>query len=385
MKRHHSSFLFLVFAALLLAGCATQTPRQQAIDEPARGSVLRSLKLDPILEERILALDPEHVSERDLSTTLSEVPAPRIVLLHGGVYPVHLLMESTGRFFTRMGYPERRIRDPYSGEWSYSPYDDSTKVAGLIAWEYEHSGLRPMLIGHSQGGIQAVKVLRELDGQMSRSLAVYNPLKQKFEQRDFILDPYTGQTVGVVHGVKVSYASVVGAGGSALFLPNQWNMIGHLTAIPNSVEDFTGFFITGDPIAWTLGGPTDATAYRHNGTASVRNVTLPITYSHVFVPAVSDLASDAGTRRWLDDYRPDSKADTSRLPLEAQSHVLWAGDVWYSVKKHWVLELQRLVRAHQELAPPRTITAEPSGQTPDDVSDSGASGTSRPPAAATMQ
>ena len=384
MKTRTSSFVLALAAALLLAACATQAPIE-APHQPSRGSVLRSLQLDPALESRILALDPEHVTERDLSTTLANAPAPRIVLLHGGIYPVHLLMESTGRFLVRMGYPENQIRDRYNGDWSYSPYDDSAKIAGMIAWEYEHSGLRPMIVGHSQGGVQAIKVLRELDGQMTRSIAVYDPVKHEFERRDTIVDPYSGRTVPVVHGVAVSYASVVGAGGAALLLPNQWDMIGRLNSIPNSVEDFTGFFVTADPIAWTFGGPGENSAFRRYGSANVRNVTLPITYSHVFVPAVGDLARDDQTRRWLDDFSPGSKADPSKLPLEAQAHVLWAGDVWYSIKKHWVLELQRLVRAHQELAPPRSITADQSIPTPDGASGSEASPGSRPPAAATMQ
>jgi len=29
------------------------------------------------------------------------------------------------------------------------------------------------------------------------------------------------------------------------------------------------------------------------------------------------------------------------------SHILWAADVWYSIKKNWVLELQRLIRAER--------------------------------------
>jgi hypothetical protein len=28
----------------------------------------------------------------------------------------------------------------------------------------------------------------------------------------------------------------------------------------------------------------------------------------------------------------------------------WAEDVWYSIKKHWVIELQRLIRARRALA-----------------------------------
>jgi hypothetical protein len=28
-------------------------------------------------------------------------------------------------------------------------------------------------------------------------------------------------------------------------------------------------------------------------------------------------------------------------------HILFAADVWFSVKKHWILELQRLIRARR--------------------------------------
>jgi hypothetical protein len=29
---------------------------------------------------------------------------------------------------------------------------------------------------------------------------------------------------------------------------------------------------------------------------------------------------------------------------------MWAEDVWYSIKKHWVLELQRLIKARRAAA-----------------------------------
>ena len=29
----------------------------------------------------------------------------------------------------------------------------------------------------------------------------------------------------------------------------------------------------------------------------------------------------------------------------SSTNILWAADVWHSIKKHWVLELQRLIRA----------------------------------------
>ena len=82
-----------------------------------------------------------------------------------------------------MGYPEARIRDPGDNAWSYSPYEDSKKLAGIVAWDYERSGLRPMMIGHSQGGMQAVKVLHELNGEFDESLRVFDPKLDRFEER----------------------------------------------------------------------------------------------------------------------------------------------------------------------------------------------------------
>ena len=119
---------------------------------------------DAALQARIIALDPAHISDRDVREVLAKGPTPRMMLLHGGVYPVHLLMESFGAFLTGMGYPEAGIRDPGSGDWSYSPYLRTSQLAGLVAWQYEHDGMRPMLIGHSQGGLSAVKILKDLAG-----------------------------------------------------------------------------------------------------------------------------------------------------------------------------------------------------------------------------
>jgi hypothetical protein len=77
----------------------------------------------------------------------------------------------------------------------------------------------------------------------------------------------------------------------------------------------------------------------------VRNVTLPAEYSHVFVPATAHLAESAAMRAWINDFDPDSKAGRSPLPEGDASNVLWAADVWHSIKKHWCLEAQRLLRA----------------------------------------
>jgi hypothetical protein len=330
--------------ALALAGCATQpVSAPQTYAPPSGRAVLSALRLDPALENRILALDPDHITPQDVRDTLAKGPTPQILMIHGGIYPVHLVMESFGGFLTGMGYPEDRIRDPGDQRWSHSPYEDSTHLAGLIAWFYERDGMPPIVIGHSQGGIQAVKVLRELDGQYGDDLHVWNPITDSQEARTTIVDPMTGKE-RPVRGLTVDYVSVAAVGGAALLLPNQWSMIGHVDSVPNTVEDFTGYSISLDLWAWHIGDADGA--FTHNGTAHVRNVSLPAWYNHVLFPITEDLATNPVARPWIDRYVPDRY--TKPVPLEDSGRsVLWAADVWYGVKKHWCIEAQRLILARR--------------------------------------
>lgn len=331
-------------AALILSGCATAPPGPESIEQPHPGAVLSRLALDRASEDRILALDPLHVTEADIRGPLARAPAPYVMLLHGGIYPVYLIMVSFGRFLVGMGYPAQSIRDPGTREWSYSPYEEGAKLAGIVAWHYEHEGMRPMLIGHSQGGMQAIKILHELAGQFETSIPVFNPVTQQAEDRTTIVDPLTGKTRPVV-GLSTSYVSVVGAGGAAFLLPNQWDMFGKLRSIPDTVEDFTGYFIALDLIAWTFPGD-ETDVFKPNGTAKVRNLELPGTYSHVLLPAVQELAKDPETRARLNAYAP-GKAGELGLDKDKLTGALWAADVWYSIKQHWVLELQNLIRVRR--------------------------------------
>ena len=300
--------------------------------------------MDPALEERILALDPTRVSDDDVRTVLAAGPTPRILNLHGGIYPVHLVMESFARFLTGMGYPEAKIRHPGDGRLSHTPYEPSSQIAGAIAWYYEQEGMTPMLIGHSQGGIQAVKVLYEFAGAFSDSVRVWNPLTDAAEDRTTIIDPMTGRERPVV-GLRVGYVSVVGAGGAALLLPNQWSMAGRLRTIPDTVEEFTGYTIGVDMFAWDFSGA--ASDFRSNGSATVRNVRLPAEYSHVTVAATSHLARDEAMRDWINAYRPGEVNGARSSRLDRQR--LWAADVWFHIKKHWTLEAQQLIRARRSL------------------------------------
>jgi hypothetical protein len=339
--------LLLIALALYIGACTIAPKRAEPPAAPAAGTVLGSLQIDRAAGDRILALDPEHISGEQVRAVLAAAPAPRVLLLHGGIWPVHLAMTSFAEFLIGMGYPENRIRRDDSeldSVYSYSPYQDAEQLTGMIAWYYEHEGLRPMMVGHSQGGIQAVKVLYEFAGEYRSEIRVWNPHTDTAEDRTTIVDPLTGVMRPVV-GLSVSYASAVGAGGVAFLLPNQWSMAHRLHTIPDTVDDFTGFTIAVDLVALTFPASRGAAQYRHNGTANVRNVVLPSHYNHVVVPVTRELATSEAMRDWINAYVPGRKEQLGTLPPGPSDNVLWAADVWYSIKKHWCLEAQRLIRA----------------------------------------
>ena len=88
-----------------------------------------------------------------------------------------------------------------------------------------------------------------------------------------------------------------------------------------------------------------------DGKATVRNVTLPAGYLHVLAPVTSDLARSPAIRAWINAYDPEDEAGTRALPEGDPPNLLWAADVWHSLKRHWALEAQRFVRARRALAP----------------------------------
>jgi hypothetical protein len=332
----------------LLTGCAAA--RNHAVNDPAtHGAPARRprLELTPDQEERVLALDPDRVTASDVSEVLSNLPAPRVVNIHGGIYPVHLAMESFSRFLIGMGYPEWSIRVPGSGAYSFSCYQNSEEIAGAVGWYYENEPLRPVIVGHSQGGMQAVKVLYVLARDPAADpVRVWNPFTRKREPRTRILDPLTGEAVAVA-GLRLPYASAVGSGGFTRLLPNQWSMMGRLRTVPDSVEDFTGFSMGLDLFGGDFLGFGPMNYYHSGGVAVARNVRLPIGYNHVTVPTTRHLLESEATRDWINSYTP-AMATAKRPKLEGNTgNLLWAADVWHSLKRHWVLELQRVIRVQR--------------------------------------
>jgi len=329
-------------ATLLVAGCGVRPLRDPQDVVPLAPVPVT----DRAFEDRILALDPEHVTPAQVKDILARGPTPRIMLLHGGIYPVHLAMSSFGHFLVGMGYPEARIRDPFDGAWSHSPYEDAERLAGMVAFYYEKDGMVPILIGHSQGGMQAVKILYVLAGDYSPEVPVWNPLTDFAERRTTFIDPLTRREVPVVGGFRVPYVSVVGAGGAAFLLPNQWTMVGKLRTVPDTVEEFTGYAIDLDLWAWTLPGVKESRDFENGGHVRVRNVVLPAGNNHVFIPAVDDLLDSAASRAYIDAYDP---AAGVAPPRGSPENIEWAADVWRMVKKYWVIEAQRLIRARRTL------------------------------------
>jgi hypothetical protein len=128
-------------------------------------------------------------------------------------------------------------------------------------------------------------------------------------------------------------------------------MVPRLRSVPDTVAEFTGFFIEWDPIAGTFPGSAERDPYRPTGSAMVRNVTLPADYGHISLPLAAHLAASPVTRAWISRYSPrgERAAPPAGDDLDTRN-LLHAADIWYSVKKHWCLEAQRLIRAQRRLA-----------------------------------
>jgi len=71
------------------------------------------------VRQRILSLNPEQVTEREIRDLLSTNPAPRIINIHGGILPIKSGMNSFAQFLMGMGYPESSLRNPGNGSYTY--------------------------------------------------------------------------------------------------------------------------------------------------------------------------------------------------------------------------------------------------------------------------
>ncbi len=281
------------------------------------------------------ALDCRNVRAADVAELLPAGRAPRIILFQGSLTAI--TMEPFGEFLIAMGYPEKQVRDPRDGKLSQSSFGDSLPWAGTLAWYYETEGMMPVLIGHSQGGMMAIRILYELDGAFHDDIPVWNPLTGAALARTTIRDPRTGATRSA-KGLKVGFATAIATGRLMRVFLGQWDMISKLRTIPDTAIDFTGFSIPWDPIAGTFADPEPYVAV---GTARVRNVILSAGTSHVRVPEVRELAANVVTRAWIDAYTPELHTPPPQVDELDTSNLLHAADIWYSVKRNWCESAQQ--------------------------------------------
>ena len=323
-------FPCLLVAALAVAGAACAFAATSSDDT----SVSRS-PVSPDVARRLAALDCDHLDAAQVRDVLASVPAPRIVLLQGSV--AFVSMEPFAQFLAGMGYPENRLRNPADGRATYSSFGDSAALAGALAYDYEQSGVEPMLIGHSQGGMLAIRVLYELAGAFHDALPVIDPASGTALPRTTIVDPRTGQARPVI-GLHIAYAAALATGWLPRVLLGQWSMLSRLRRIPDTVTEFTGFDIPNDPIAGNLLG---ITPYEAIGSARVRNVLLPPTYRHIDLPRTAELAGDPDARTWIEGWQPDAKLPPG---TDTVHNLVQAADIWHSVKRHWCAQAQRLLK-----------------------------------------
>ena len=356
MKAFVTGSLLLILM-WLVSGCGNYSRSGLAPEKAqAVSAMLRSQtgSLTREHEDRILALNPGHVTGSDVRQTLAGTPAPHIFLIHGGQAVVIPCMVDFAKFLKGLGYPGAALKNPADGTYTFSCYESSATIAGVAAWYYERDGLRPMMVGHSQGGMQAVKVLHRLAS--GTPLPVWNPLTWAAENRTDISDPLTGQPRPATN-LKISFTSAVGSGGVTRLLPNQWDMTFRLRTIPDSAVEFVGFCKENDKLGGEFYGYGPANEYHSGGRAAVHNVWLPKSYSHTSLPYSMHLLADSRIVDWLSAYQPAnqpvSRPQEDRQLKGNTVNVLWAAENWYYMKKHWVLELQALIRARRELVKAR--------------------------------
>ena len=236
---------------------------------------------------------------------------------------------------------------PGDGEWSYSPYDYSDRLAGIAVWYYEHDGAAADA-GRPQPGRTVCREDHQGTCRPARGADFrWNPRRGATENRTTITDPLTGKERPVI-GTSVAYASAIGAGGWSLVLPQ--------------------------PVGKPLHAPEDSGQRRrvHRLLHQRRLVRADLSRQSTGPPVRGQRQEQRAQRRAAVELQPrdgsgDARrwrrtrgcatgstrtfrqvpADMSSLPADAQGHVMWAADVWYSIKKRWCIEAQNLIRARR--------------------------------------
>lgn len=265
---------------------------------------------------RMLALDPERVTADELRELLGQGPAPRILLFQASLLAD---MESFGAFLQRMGYPERSLRHPVSGRYSYRfawsgcDCEPCVHEARSIVQQWQHDGLAPMLVGHSGGGATVSRLLH------------------------LLAEPPAAWPGEVP---RLPFAAMLGTGALLRRLPGFPGCaadIPRLALVPPSVQEFTGYRIAGDPFTSILGFG-EFRAVPGPAAARVRNLQLSGEVGHLSAFEVDGYAEHAEVRAWIDAYRPGQAMALPSAPGLDLANLPHIADLWHAIKKHWLLQ-----------------------------------------------
>lgn len=327
-------------------------PTRRALFALAGAAGWASARPATAMRRRLLALDAQSLSVADVREVLVGMPAPRLILLHGSL-PL-LTMAPFAEFLIDMGYPEAALRHPADGRLSLGSFGDSRELAGSLAWHYETEGLMPMLLGHSQGGMRVIAVLHELASSPGAApLPMWDPVQGRSTGRATLVDPIDGSTRSVA-SLQLPYAAALATGRTMRVLLGQWDMLARLRSVPDSVQEFSGYFLPWDVIAGSGPDAAHTDPYRATGRATVRNLMLPAGDAHLTLPLAKHLSQQPATRAWIEAYDPRTlPPEPPDLAGADLRNIVHAADIWYSLKKHWCLQAQRLAAARLQAAPTR--------------------------------
>ncbi|MCA9396583.1 MAG: hypothetical protein KC649_05375 [Candidatus Omnitrophica bacterium] len=329
-----------ILICLIVSGCATsanhtipKTYSQNLSDIP-----IRQFSVDPDISADLNKLDKMRLTRRDLSEVLSSYPAPRIFGIGGGVYTAHILMEDLAEFLTGMGYPAESVYHPDDGKFAVSSYSDPEKIAGETLFYYQYEGVRPVYIGHSLGGVQAIKTAHFFSGNFGhKKVKIFDPIAGRYSnQKDFV-SPLSGEHVSFSSLKPIAHLIAVGSGGISRVFPSQWSMGERVKQVPDSVLRMTGIHLEGDWLGNDFLTGKEQNEYQSLGSARVENFYLPPGHNHVTLIRTKHLLEHPEVREWIDSYNPHTfTAIPEGLPGNTDN-ILLAAELWHILKEEWYL------------------------------------------------
>src|SRR5262245_31614152 len=95
MKRHLLGLILCI--GLVLSACTTSRPKGSTGGVPTNATpsaICRVKGLPAETRKNILKLNAEHVTEQEVRDVLAHTPAPQIISIHGGIFPIKSGMNS---------------------------------------------------------------------------------------------------------------------------------------------------------------------------------------------------------------------------------------------------------------------------------------------------